>query len=104
MCLLQTFVSQQLPQFSIKRLILQNVLNFSDSLLGRGQSKIIPWPTGWEILHWKMKLVCMFCVALLHNKKMTRDEHVQTNFRGQLTFSSETVGKQNLKSAKCKRE
>jgi len=46
MCLLQTFVSQQLPQFSIKRLILQNVLNFSDSLLGRGQSKIIPWPTG----------------------------------------------------------
>jgi len=35
---------------------------------------------------------------------MTRDEHVQTNFRGQLTFSSETVGKQNLKSAKCKRE
>jgi len=35
---------------------------------------------------------------------MTRDEHVQTNFRGQLMFSSETVGKQNLKSAKCKRE
>jgi len=53
-----TFITQELPTFSIKRFILQNLLNFSNTRLWPVQNT--PWPTVWESLLYWINKCCGF--------------------------------------------